>query len=159
MSYRCLNIIYIAPTILCPSCFFIFVKVHDIEFAPSLDMVVNETLPVLEEYLHAEKIKFIGVTGYPVSTLWECIQRSKTKLDMTLSYTRLSLIDNTLKEFLPKFQVPQHNLSQFHVTYLHLVVVEGVRNSKRCSKLHGVDDKRRSTRLAPCQSGYKRHMQ
>lgn len=78
---------------------------HDIEFAPSLDMVINETLPVLEEYLKAGKVKYIGVTGYPVSTLWECIQKSKTKIDMTLSYTRLSLLDNTLKEFLPNFQV------------------------------------------------------
>lgn len=78
---------------------------HDIEFAPSLDIVINETLPVLEEAVKQGKAKFIGVTGYPVSTLKECIEKSKTKIDMTLSYTRLSLFDNTLKEYLPYFQV------------------------------------------------------
>lgn len=78
---------------------------HDIEFAPSLDIVINETLPVLEEAVKNGKAKFIGVTGYPISTLKECIANSKTKIDMVLSYTRLSLIDNTLKEYLPYFQV------------------------------------------------------
>lgn len=78
---------------------------HDIEFAPSLDIVINETLPVLEEAVKQGKAKFIGVTGYPVSTLKECIEKSITKIDMTLSYTRLSLFDNTLKEYLPYFQV------------------------------------------------------
>lgn len=80
-------------------------QVHDIEFAPSLDIIINETLPVLEEAVKQGKARFIGVTGYPVSTLKECIERSKVKIDVVLSYTRLSLFDDTLKEYLPFFQV------------------------------------------------------
>eukprot|EP00961_Rhodomonas_salina_P142968 1924473-Rhodomonas_salina.1 len=30
-------------------------QVHDIEFAPSLDVIVNETLPALENYLRGAK--------------------------------------------------------------------------------------------------------
>jgi aryl-alcohol dehydrogenase-like predicted oxidoreductase len=80
-------------------------QVHDIEFAPSVDIVVNETLPALQSVVEAGKARFIGVTGYPVSVLKEAIERSNTKLDTVLSYTRDTLIDDTLKKFLPFFQV------------------------------------------------------
>ena len=33
---------------------------HDPEFAPSLDIIVNETLPALEECRKAGKIRYIG---------------------------------------------------------------------------------------------------
>jgi len=79
-------------------------QVHDIEFAPSLDMVLNETLPTVEQAVKDGKAKFIGVTGYPVSTLAECIKRSTVKIDSILAYTRLSLVDQTLKQYLPFFQ-------------------------------------------------------
>lgn len=81
------------------------IQVHDVEFAKSLDVIINETLPVLAETVKLGKAKFIGVTGYPVSTLNNCIKLSKTKIDMVLSYSRLSLIDSTLKEYLPYFEV------------------------------------------------------
>jgi aryl-alcohol dehydrogenase-like predicted oxidoreductase len=83
---------------------FIF-QVHDIEFAPSLDIVVNETLPALQSVVEAGKARFIGVTGYAVSVLKEAIERSNTKVDTVLSYTRDTLIDDTFKKFLPFFQV------------------------------------------------------
>ncbi|KAL3212139.1 hypothetical protein MRX96_000781 [Rhipicephalus microplus] len=44
-------------------------KVHDIEFAPSIDVVINETLPALESLRQAGIIHYIGVTGYPLNTL------------------------------------------------------------------------------------------
>lgn len=80
------------------------IQVHDIEFAPSLDIVVNETLPALQSVVEAGKARFIGVTGYPVSVLKEAIERSNTKVDTVLSYTRDTLIDDTFKKFLPFFQ-------------------------------------------------------
>lgn len=81
------------------------IQVHDIEFAPSLDIVINETLPVLEKAVKDGKAKFIGITGYPVHTLKECVERSSVKINTILSYTRLTLIDDTLNEFLPFFLV------------------------------------------------------
>ena len=38
-------------------------KVHDVEFAPDIDIVVNETLPALAHARKLGKIRFIGVTG------------------------------------------------------------------------------------------------
>lgn len=81
------------------------VQIHDIEFAPSLDMVLNETLPTLEKIRKSGKIRFLGVTGYPVSKLAECVEKSTIRLDMVLSYCRLSLIDRTFAQYIPMFEV------------------------------------------------------
>ena len=91
-------------THLCITKTFMF-QVHDIEFAPSIDIVVNETLPALQSVVEAGKARYIGVTGYPVSVLKEATEHSNTKVDTVLSYTRDTLIDDTLKKFLPFFQV------------------------------------------------------
>ncbi|XP_050316145.1 uncharacterized protein LOC126750547 [Anthonomus grandis grandis] len=79
-------------------------QVHDVEFAPSLDMVLKETLPTVEEIVKSGKARFIGVTGYPVKTLAEVVQKSTVKLDMVLSYARLTMFDDSLKEYLPIFK-------------------------------------------------------
>ena len=82
-----------------------FGQVHDVEFAPSLDIVLNETLPTVKEAQSQGKARFIGVTGYPVSVLADCIKRSSVKIDMVLCYTRLSMLNQTVKEYLPLFKV------------------------------------------------------
>ena len=80
-------------------------QIHDIEFAPSLDYVLKETLPVLEEAVKSGKAKFIGITGYPLSTLATCVERSQIPIDIVLTYSRFSFIDDSLMEFLPYFKV------------------------------------------------------
>ncbi len=42
------------------------VKVHDMEFADNLDIVINQTLPALQKVKDSGKAKFIGITGYPL---------------------------------------------------------------------------------------------
>ncbi|KAK6622209.1 hypothetical protein RUM44_002016 [Polyplax serrata] len=80
------------------------IQVHDVEFAPSVDIIINETLPALEEIVKAGKAKFIGVTGYPLSRLLEVVEKSKTKIHAVLSYCRLTLMDDALNDYLPKFK-------------------------------------------------------
>ena len=46
--------------------FLLFFKVHDMEFAPNLDIIINETLPALQKVKDSGKAKFIGITGYPL---------------------------------------------------------------------------------------------
>lgn len=70
-----------------------------------MNIIINETLPAIEDIVKSGKAKYIGLTAYPVSTLLECIERSKTNIDMILSYTRLTMIDDTLNHFIPKLQV------------------------------------------------------
>ncbi|XP_071560365.1 uncharacterized protein [Temnothorax nylanderi] len=50
------------------------------------------------------KARHIGVTGYPVSVLKECVEKSNINIASVLSYSRLTLIDDTLLEYVPFFK-------------------------------------------------------
>ncbi|KAL0277363.1 UNVERIFIED_CONTAM: hypothetical protein PYX00_004680 [Menopon gallinae] len=80
------------------------IQVHDVEFAPSVDIIINQTLPALYEVVRDGKARFIGVTGYPLSVLKEVIEKSPVKIDCVLSYSRLTLMDDTLKDYIPFFK-------------------------------------------------------
>ncbi|CAK9804072.1 L-galactose dehydrogenase [Anthophora quadrimaculata] len=84
------------------------IQVHDIEFAPSLDIIITQTLPELSKQVAEGKARYIGITGYPVSILEECIKKSNINISCILSYTRHTLIDNTLIEYIPFFKA--HNI-------------------------------------------------
>lgn len=80
-------------------------KVHDIEFAPSLDIILTQTLPELSRQVADGRARYIGVTGYPISVLKECIERTNIKISCVLSYSRFTLIDDTLVNYIPFFKV------------------------------------------------------
>ncbi|XP_020285380.1 L-galactose dehydrogenase-like [Pseudomyrmex gracilis] len=84
------------------------IQVHDIEFAPSLDIVITQTLPELSKQVAEGKARYIGLTGYPVSVLKECVEKSNINISCVLSYSRLTLIDDTLLEYIPFFK--EHNI-------------------------------------------------
>lgn len=79
-------------------------QVHDVDAAPNLDIVLNETIPVLEEYVQAGKARFIGVTAYDVDVLKECAERGKGRIQVVLNYARYTLLDNTLLRYMKDFQ-------------------------------------------------------
>ncbi|XP_049843522.1 uncharacterized protein LOC126295222 isoform X3 [Schistocerca gregaria] len=80
-------------------------QVHDVEFAPDPEMLINETLPVVKEAVEAGKARFIGITGYPVSALKDIVARSKDiRISTVLSYCRDTLVDSTLQEYMPFFK-------------------------------------------------------
>ncbi len=76
------------------------IQVHDLEFG-SLDQVVEETLPALERVRAQGKVRFIGITGYPVRALLTVAERAP--VDTVLSYCRYSLNDTALEAALPQF--------------------------------------------------------
>lgn len=125
----------------------LFVQVHDVEFAPSLDIVLNETIPAVREAKDQGKARFIGVTGYPVSVLADCIQKSKIPVDMVLCYTRLSLLDQTLSQYMPVFKVSQ--FQSLRARHFNLVLVEEFGHRQRRSALHGATEQRGAPRVAP----------
>ncbi|MGC6447906.1 MAG: aldo/keto reductase [Rubripirellula sp.] len=61
---------------------------HDIEFV-DLDQVVNETIPALREQVEKGKVRFIGVSGYPMKIFTEMLSRSD--LDVVLTYNHYTL--------------------------------------------------------------------
>lgn len=60
------------------------IQIHDIEFAENVDAIINETLPVLEEARKQGKVRFIGVTAYPLSPLKEIITKVPGRFDVAL---------------------------------------------------------------------------
>ena len=80
-------------------------QVHDIEFAPSMDLIITQTLPELSRQVADGRARYIGITGYPISVLKECIEKSNIKISCILTYTRFTLIDNSLTEYIPFLKV------------------------------------------------------
>jgi L-galactose dehydrogenase len=71
-------------------------QVHDPEFAPSVDIIVEQTLPALQRLKEEGKIRFVGMTGYPLAIQQEIITRSGVGIDTSLSYCHYSLNDTSL---------------------------------------------------------------
>jgi len=71
-------------------------QVHDPEFAPSIDIILEETLPALQKAKEEGKIKHIGLTGYPLAIHRDIISRSKVHIDSCLFYCHYSLNDSSL---------------------------------------------------------------
>lgn len=61
---------------------------HDIEFV-NLDQIVEETLPALTKQVEMGKVRFIGVSGYPMKIFKEMIRRSD--MDVVLTYNHYTL--------------------------------------------------------------------
>ncbi|MDB4331592.1 aldo/keto reductase [bacterium] len=61
---------------------------HDIEFV-DLDLVVNETLPALLKEVKKGKVRFVGISGYPMKIFTEMINRSE--IDVALTYNHYTL--------------------------------------------------------------------
>jgi len=77
------------------------IQIHDPEFAPSIDVIVNETLPALLKLKAAGKVKKVGMTGYPMSHQKVIMDKFGGDLDMTLSYCHYSMNDYSLLKDLP----------------------------------------------------------
>ncbi|KAK3589019.1 hypothetical protein CHS0354_007964 [Potamilus streckersoni] len=80
------------------------IQVHDMEFAPSLDVIINETLPALQKVKDSGKARFIGITGYPLENFRTVIDRSQVQIDIVLTYCRGALNDSSLLDYIPYFQ-------------------------------------------------------
>ena len=61
---------------------------HDIEFV-ELDQIVEETIPALRKQVEKGKVRFIGVSGYPMKIFTEMLERAD--LDVVLSYNHYTL--------------------------------------------------------------------
>lgn len=80
------------------------IQVHDIEFAPSLNIIISQTLPELSKQIAEKKAKYIGITGYSLAILKDCIEQSNINIACVLTYSRFTLLDDTLMEFMSFFK-------------------------------------------------------
>jgi L-galactose dehydrogenase len=61
---------------------------HDIEFV-DLNQIVEETIPALRKEVEKGKVRFIGVSGYPMKIFTEMMKRAD--LDVVLTYNHYTL--------------------------------------------------------------------
>ena len=74
------------------------IQIHDPEFAPSLDLVLSEVVPALRQLQIEGKVKYIGITGYPMASLRYLAEHcpAGVEFESCLSYCRYNLHDTSL---------------------------------------------------------------
>jgi aryl-alcohol dehydrogenase-like predicted oxidoreductase len=75
-----------------------FMICHDIEFV-DIDQVIQETLPALRKIQQSGKVRFIGISGYPMKIFQKVL--SETDLDFILSYNHYTLQNSMLADLVP----------------------------------------------------------
>ena len=101
-------------------------QVHDVEFAPSVDMVVKETLPAVQKLKEKGLCHYIGITGYPLAPMKEIISKSSVKIDCILSHCRLTLNDSSLVEDFDFFKARGISIINASPLSLGLLTEQGV---------------------------------
>ena len=71
---------------------------HDIEFV-DMTRVVEETLPALRKIQQQGKVRFVGVSGYPMKLFRHILDRAE--LDVVLSYNHYTLQNTMLADLVP----------------------------------------------------------
>jgi aryl-alcohol dehydrogenase-like predicted oxidoreductase len=71
---------------------------HDIEFV-EMSQIVNDTLPALRTLKEKGKVRFIGISGYPMNIFKYVLDR--TDLDVILSYNHHTLQNTMLADLVP----------------------------------------------------------
>ena len=77
---------------------FDIVLCHDIEFV-EMSQIVEETLPALRKLKEQGKVRFIGISGYPMNIFKYVLER--TDLDVVLSYNHYTLQNTMLADLVP----------------------------------------------------------
>jgi len=75
---------------------------HDVEFADSIDQIVNDALPELRRIQKEGKARYIGISGYPLDVLLAVATRFP--VDFVLTYSHYSLQNELLADYIPHFQ-------------------------------------------------------
>lgn len=71
---------------------------HDIEFV-DMRQIIDETLPALRKIQQQGKVRFVGVSGYPMKMFKYVLDRAD--LDVVLSYNHFTLQNTMLADLVP----------------------------------------------------------
>lgn len=94
-------------------------QIHDIEFGQR-QQIIQETLPVMRKLKEAGKIRFVGITGYPLYPLKEVAEVEE--VDTILSYCRYNLMDTSMDDVLTPL-ARQKGIGLINASPLHMRVL------------------------------------
>lgn len=77
---------------------------HDIEFV-DMRQIIDETLPALRKVQQQGKVRFVGISGYPMHIFRYVLDQAP--LDLILSYNHYTLQNTMLADLLPYLQSKQ----------------------------------------------------
>ena len=77
---------------------------HDIEFV-DMQQIIDETLPALRKVKEQGKVRFIGISGYPMNIFRYVLDQQP--LDVVLSYNHYTLQNTMLADLVPYLQSKQ----------------------------------------------------
>jgi L-galactose dehydrogenase len=94
-------------------------QVHDVEYGRR-EQILDETLPAMFRLRDSGKVRFVGITGYPLGILRDLAQAAA--VDTILSYCRYDLLDTGLDDVLLPL-VQEKNIGLINASPLHMRVL------------------------------------
>jgi L-galactose dehydrogenase len=94
-------------------------QIHDIEYGEK-DQIIGETLPAMFKLKEAGKVRFVGITGYPLGILREVA--GAVDVDTILTYCRYNLMDRTMDDILTPV-ARENGIGLINASPLHMRVL------------------------------------
>jgi L-galactose dehydrogenase len=94
-------------------------QIHDVEYGKR-EQVVGEALPAMFKLREQGKVRFVGITGYPLTPLKEIAETED--VDTVLTYCRYNLMDTTMDDILTPV-VRHRGIGLINASPLHMRVL------------------------------------
>ena len=94
-------------------------QVHDIEYGRK-EQIVHETLPAMARLKESGRVRFVGITGYPLRILRDVAE--VVDVDTILSYCRYNLMDRSMDDVLTPL-VREQGIGLINASPLHMRVL------------------------------------
>ncbi|XP_045783873.1 L-galactose dehydrogenase-like [Maniola jurtina] len=79
------------------------IQVHDVTFG-DVDVILNDTLPALEQVVKDGKARYIGIADYDLDLMKAIVNESEIPISTVLSYAKSTLIDNRVQDYTRYFK-------------------------------------------------------
>lgn len=99
--------------------YFDIYQIHDVEYAKR-EQIINESIPAMHKLKKQGKVRFVGITGYPLTPLKEISQTED--IDTVLTYCRYNLADTTMDDILTPV-IRSRNIGLINASPLHMRVL------------------------------------